>query len=366
MSKICQDCGIEQNDEYFSTGRLSCKFCVWYKNKGYKSPNGWTEDDVMFIMRNLYYQEITCLNDFVPIVHRDLQDIMKLIHDDFGINNMGSKTISVRCSCAECGKDTETFVRKALRQENIFCSRKCYAMFRSKYYIGAKASVYTKKPVDCDWCGAEILIPKNKQESVNKFGESHHFCSHDCYAKYRSKYYVGEKLYNTGKKMSAEYCNKVRQNTLKMYANGGIDRQTKPQRIVNDILSQIHIEYVNEYIVKYYALDNYLPYYNLAIEVMGDYFHSNPNMYDKTMLNAIQRKDVVRDKRKRTYLAKYYNLPILYLWENDILNFPEKCKNLILLYVQNNGQLQDYQSYNYNEDMSLKTKIINPYFIENP
>ena len=40
----------------------------------------------------------------------------------------------------------------------------------------------------------EILIPKNKIETVNSEGISHNFCCHQCYSEFRSKYYIGEKL----------------------------------------------------------------------------------------------------------------------------------------------------------------------------
>ena len=86
-------------------------------------------------------------------------------------------------------------------------------------------------------------------------------------------------------------------------------------------------------------------------------------------LNEMQKKDIARDKRKHTYILKYYDLQLLYLWESDILNEPEKCEQLIKLYIFKNGLLDDYQSYNYlfeNEQLKLKHQTINPYFIQNP
>lgn len=367
MGIVCQRCGIEQNENRFTTRKTICDFCVWYKRKGYVAPDNWSEQDVSFIMRNLYYQDIVCLNDFVPIINRDVNEIMSLIHNHFKINNMGSKKISVRCNCAECGKEVNTFVKKALNQEKLFCSHPCYAEYLSKHYFDNRQPSVAYTTCHCDYCGNEMkYLTSQEHKLVNKLGESHHFCCHDCYAKFRSEYYRGDKLYNTGKVRSDETRQKLRAATLRQYATGSLNRQTKPQRIVNDLLHELKLSYQNEYVIKYYAVDNYLTSEHLIIEVMGDYFHSNPTIYDLDKIDKIQQKDLARDKRKRTYILKYCNIPILYLWEHDILHYPYKCRDLIKAYVANKGNLTNYQSYNYQEDLSLNPIIINPYFIENP
>ena len=42
----------------------------------------------------------------------------------------------------------------------------------------------------------------------------------------------------------------------------------------------------------------------MAIEVNGDYFHSHPLKYP-TLINEMQKNNIIRDKRKRTYLKRY-------------------------------------------------------------
>ena len=56
---------------------------------------------------------------------------------------------------------------------------------------------------------------------------------------------------------------------------------SKIQLKVNRILEEINEKYEREHVIKYYAIDNYLPEHNLYIEVMGDYWHANPKKYQK-------------------------------------------------------------------------------------
>lgn len=275
----------------------------------------------------------------------------------------------VNCTC--CGKEfiTTKYKIESNNNGNIFCSHECYSKYRSKYYIKDKASVYRKQKVYCSNCKKEILVPPNKLKCKNKDGVNHIFCSKECYYNFRKTYYVGDKLYNNGKKMDKSFCEKVRRNTLKRYANGVLDRQTQPQRFINSILDELNIPYINEKTIGYYSVDNYLTKNGLIIEVMGDYFHANPNKYLEQELNNMQRKDITRDMRKHTYIKKYYNIDILYIWENEIKNNIDLCKTLILEYINNNGQLNDYNSFNFficKEKLTLKKEIINPYFIKNP
>ena len=273
--------------------------------------------------------------------------------------------------CAYCNKEFITTKYKIEQNNgnNVFCSHKCYGNFRKIYYINEKSSSYKKTFTSCSNCSKQILVPPNKLNNKNKDGENHVFCSKECYYEFRKKFYVGDKLYNTGKKMSESFCNKVRENTLKQYANGILNRQTKPQKSTNLFLEELGISYINEKTFGYYSIDNYLYENNLIIEVMGDYFHANPNKYDSLNLNEMQLKNVSRDKRKHTYIKKYYDIEILYLWEYDILHNKDMCKLLIKKYIDNNGKLSDYNSFNFfifENKLKLKDKITNPYFINNP
>lgn len=111
-------------------------------------------------------------------------------------------------------------------------------------------------------------------------------------------------------------------------------------------------------------MDNYLTDYNLAIEVMGDYWHCSPLKYTKDNISDMHKKRIRMDKAKHTYILRYFDIEILYLWESDILSNPKLCEGLINEYINKNGVLENYHSFNYhieNGHLSLNDQLIIPY-----
>jgi hypothetical protein len=121
-------------------------------------------------------------------------------------------------------------------------------------------------------------------------------------------------------------------------------KPTKPQLIINNLLDDMGINNEKEYDCKYYLVDNYLIDYDLMIEVMGNFFHCSPVM---NLENSRKVKIIGKDKAKHTYIKRYKNIEILYLWEKDINENIDLCKTLIEEYIKNNGVLENYHSYNY-------------------
>ena len=156
----------------------------------------------------------------------------------------------------------------------------------------------------------------------------------------------------------------IQKRAVRILSNNAVSTQTKPQIAVNNMLDNLFVEYRNEEPFVYYSIDNYLPEYKLAIEVMGDYWHSSPLKYpDK--INDKQKHIISRDKAKHTYIRNHYGIEILYLWESDILKCPDLCTALIRHYIANNGCLDNYHSFNYHIDddgnLTLNADIIHPY-----
>ena len=197
--------------------------------------------------------------------------------------------------------------------------------------------------LNCAYCGKEIYRLESDIASNNNT-----FCSVSCSARWKSENMSGVNSPIRGK-VSEKWTNEMR----KQQAINVIDRllksdfsyrKTKPQLIIDNLLNQLNIKYKNEYNCKYYLIDNYLIDYNLMIEVQGNFFYCNPVM---NLDNNRKAKILGKDKAKHTYIKKYYNIEILYLWEKDIYENIEICKQLILKYINNNGILENYHSYNY-------------------
>lgn len=189
-----------------------------------------------------------------------------------------------------------------------------------------------------------------KQYKIND-GRSH-FCSKECIKKWYTEVWS----------QSDEWKEESRIRAANILKDNITTTQTKPQLIINELLNNYNIKFTNEESFIYYSVDNYLSDYNLIIEVMGDYWHSNPVKFN--LLNEMQKKNIIRDKSKHSFLYSKYNIEILYLWEEDILNNPLLCKNLINLYINRKGLLENYHSFNYeliDEQLVLKTDLIIPY-----
>lgn len=250
-------------------------------------------------------------------------------------------------SCEICHKEFECSKNSSQR----FCSPQCQGKWQSTQ-IGDLNPRSTKIHQLCDWCGKDFLMKQYKLNYSNK-----HFCSTEC-----SYNWLNNVLYK-----SQEYKEKSSKRAVKILANGMIPTvYTKPQLMINNILDNLNIDYLNDYNVVYYAIDNYLVNFNLMIEVMGDYWHSNPIKFDYHNLNKTQLNRIIKDKAKHTYIINQYGIEVLYLWETDIINNPTLCELLIQLYISNNGLLYNYHSFNYHINNSnyleLNNQIINTYF----
>ena len=100
---------------------------------------------------------------------------------------------------------------------------------------------------------------------------------------------------------------------------------------------------------------------------MGDYWHTNPQKYNKNgyAINECQLRGIKKDKQKSSYIYNKEGIKILYLWETQILKNPELCSALISEYIKNNGLLENFHSFNYHlsstNTVILNLNIIIPY-----
>ena len=231
--------------------------------------------------------------------------------------------------CEICGSIFNCYKNSSQR----FCSDKCQAEWQ-KTLVGELSSHYRRVKHNCDYCGKEFMVKLSKENSG-----SHLFCSVNC----RTSWY---KNVFSRQDDQIEIHRKCALDNLKNQKYSSIN--SKPQRIVDDILNKNNINFTREYQTKYYSIDNYLDDYNLMIEVMGDFWHCNPVIYDHNNIKYDIHKDAIRkDKAKHTYILNKYGINILYLWESDLCKNRTMCENMIFEYIRENGKLQNYHSFNY-------------------
>lgn len=280
----------------------------------------------------------------------------------FSTNNPNPKKNKITVKCFQCGETTEEFPSVVEKNKWHFCTRDCYANFRSEQLVGENNPSYQGLKTNCEQCGVEIPVIRSKlvrNKSV--------FCSTECYGEYRSIHYSGVNHNQYGTKKSPEQIEKMRMITAKLISDGKIPTtSTKINVAIRKVLKDLNIQFEEEKQFKYYTVDFYLPDSNKVIEVMGDYWHANPMKYnDYDSLNEIQKKDIFRDKRKKSYLAKYYDIKILYIWEQEVNIDIELCKELIKVF-SSNAILDDYNSFNYlyfeQKELLPKKSYIKPYF----
>lgn len=245
--------------------------------------------------------------------------------------------------CETCGKQFE--VSKLSSQR--FCSDKCQIQWQTTQ-TGELNSRFTSVLMPCTYCGKQHYVKPYKLNEQENF-----FCSKKC----RQAWYA--EVYS----QREEWKNESRRRILNQFQNSCFDIETIPQKIVNDILDELGVDYYREKSFEYYAVDNYLLDYNLIIEVQGDYWHANPLKFDTNLTNA-QYDRVNRDKSKHSYFKNQYNVEILYLWESDLKKHRDVCLELVKKYIFSNGILHNYHSFNYHmadNKLLLANNIIIPY-----
>ena len=302
-------------------------------------------------------QGVIYINDLTDNHTRDNYIyIINLLHD-IGINN---QKIKIKVYCKKCGKELIVKPSQYKKQKQFLCDD--HIKHRRS---GIDSPFYKRITVNCTNCGKAYSVTPYDYYKTNRFGDNHNFCCQQCYWEYRARYYIKEKSSMFGTKQSEENKMKQRELAIRMIANGELPQtMTQPHKKINDLLQSNNIEVENEHSEKYHSIDIYLPEYNLMIEIMGDYWHANPLKYDINNLTKQQKKSIKQDKSKHTYVKKYVDIEILYLWEQDIITQIDLCWLLIKDYINRKGVLYNYHSFNYhmNDDkLQLNDILIKPF-----
>lgn len=236
--------------------------------------------------------------------------------------------------CEICG----TLFHVSKKSTQRFCSPECQCKWQTTC-VGKDNPRYTSVEKQCECCNKSIAVKPYKIKNGQ-----HLFCSNSC----RQKWYAD--VWS----QTPEWKEESRKRATRILSENKPTTYTKPQQILNMLLDELSISYVNEYNCVYYSIDNYLPNYNLMIEVMGDFWHAHPLKYNVTNYREIQKRRIIKDKAKHTYILNNYHIEILYIWEDDLYHNIDLCKLLIQNYLMHPNEMITYHSYNYHiEDNQL-------------
>lgn len=302
-----------------------------------------TKDEIEKIIK---LNGVIFINDLIE--NFDRNNVISMIDKlhEIGINN---QKIKVKVYCKECGKELIVRPSQYKKQKYFHCDE------HIKHKPSGKDSPFYKQiEIQCTNCGNLYSVVPYDYNKSNRFGDNHNFCCQQCYWEYRSKYYIDDKHSMFGTHQSDEQRRKQSELITRMIANGDMPQtMTKPHKKINELLELHKIHFENEHLEKYHSIDIYLSEYNLMIEIMGNYWHAHPLKYNINQLTNQQRKSIKQDKSKHTYVKKYENIEILYLWEKDINENIDLCWLLIQKYIENNGVLNNYHSFNYHLDKNI-------------
>ena len=109
---------------------------------------------------------------------------------------------------------------------------------------------------------------------------------------------------------------------------------TDIERIVKKYLDDKNIKYEYQYHLdsKYYP-DFYFPDKNMIIEVQGDYWHGNPEIYKTEDLNEHQIDHMARDRRKFGYY-KHKQIKYYEIWGKDIKENIDNAMSVVQEFAQ--------------------------------
>lgn len=208
------------------------------------------------------------------------------------------KQKQVTCTCAECGKTYS--VRTSVAAVQKYCSQSCSGKAIGSTKCGESNPKWKPKvTITCPRCGK--LFETHPCRVGRKM-----YCSKECANQKDTVYCV-----RCGKAMELQpsrarervYCSVDCQLIDQAELRKG-DKRTSIEVAMASVLDALDVQYVEQYPIRWYACDFYLPDHNLVIECDGDYWHSTPEAKRN-------------DKRKNTYLRKY-GYKLLRFSETDI------------------------------------------------
>lgn len=217
-------------------------------------------------------------------------------NENLKLNNPNPTKEKIEVNCTVCNKSFSVFESKYKNQEHFLCSRECYKKHRSLLYNGENIYNYQNLIVECEYCHQSFKVSQFDKESRN-----HLFCSPECYWNHRKENY--NELYYSASLNDSR-------------------KETTPEQKVREWLENNDIVHVQEFgFMKKYYIDFYIPKYKSFIEVFGDYWHVNPNIFGEGKnLKPLTSQQIGKQENdlKRIQEIESYGYKVYVIWESEI------------------------------------------------
>jgi len=233
-------------------------------------------------------------------------------------------------TCRQLGKKNSRYGKKHTdewkKQKSIQNKGKNNPMYNTPVY-----DIWVKK-YGKDIADEKLIEFKNKMSSVTKDDKNGMF-GKTYYDVWVEKYgeEIANKKNNSLKEKHREWLLGNKDHHQKMIENSHKKRyrKTSIEKTIEEFLIKNNINYKYNFIDKY-QYDFLLKDLGIIIEVQGDYWHGNPNIYsdkDKTLkpLNETQKYKQKLDILKNNHIKDRYK--IIYIWETDVKN--KKYKDIL-------------------------------------
>lgn len=184
----------------------------------------------------------------------------------------------------------------------------------------------------CKSCSLELQV-----------GEGNPFYGKKHNKETKKKISKGRKGKGLGEKNSMaknENREKVRSKFLERIISNPINykSRSKDEIKIYEKIKRKYPDAQHTFTIKPYICDIFIPELNLILEYNGDYWHCNPNKYDKDFFNKRKNKTANQiweyDKNKIDFIVKNgYTFEVI--WESDFRRNPKIIDKLLKKYVQN-------------------------------
>ena len=125
-------------------------------------------------------------------------------------------------------------------------------------------------------------------------------------------------LYKQQKKSALSPSNPYKKKKkLERMAKSMSGKMTAPEKKFFDLINDLGIKIEPQKIVGGKIFDFYLPTKNILVEIDGDYYHGNPEVFEEQKLNNMQKRNKRNDKKKDV-IALGTGFKLERVWEKDL------------------------------------------------